>query len=81
MSNKVEHLRQILFDTIKGLNAGDIKPEQAKIIGELTQVVVNSAKVEVDFIRATNGRGIASGFLGEQPALDALPAPEGAADD
>lgn len=67
-SNKVEHLRSILFDVIEGVRNGDVTLEKAKTIAELTQVVVNSAKVEVEFIRATNGAGRASGFLGEQPA-------------
>lgn len=73
MSNKVEDLRDILFDTIRAVKDGKLPLDRAKAIGELTQVVVNSAKVEVDFIRATDGKGVASGFLGEQPRLPGDP--------
>lgn len=67
MSNKVDNLRAILFETIDAVRKGDMPLDRAKTVAELTQVVVNSARVEVDFIRATNGKGIGSGFLGEQP--------------
>lgn len=79
MSNKVDDLRDILFDTIRGVKDGSMALDRARAVGELTQVVVNTAKVEVEFIKATNGKGRASGFLGQQPqaepALPAEPAP------
>lgn len=78
MTNKVSDLRAILFETIGEVRAGKVSLDVAKTVADLTQVVVNSAKVEVDFIRATNGKGVASGFLGEQPdAVPELPAPDG----
>lgn len=66
MSSKMEDLREILFDTIRGVKSGVIPLDRAKAVGDLTQVVVNSAKVEVEFLRATNGKGVGTGFLGEQ---------------
>lgn len=73
-NHNIDHLRAVLFDIIDGVKGGTIPLEQAKMVAELTQVVVNSAKVEVDFIRATNGAGKASGFIGEQEP-PALPTP------
>lgn len=76
MSNKVDDLRDILFDTIRAVKDGSMALDRAKAVGELTQVVVNTAKVEVEFIKATNGKGRASGFLGQQPQAEpAKPAP------
>ena len=52
----IEDLREHLFSTIAGVKAGTVTIEQAKTIGDLCQVVVNTAKVEVDFVRATDRR-------------------------
>lgn len=74
-NNSIRDLRAILFDTIRAVKDDkDFPLERAKTVGELAQVIVNSAKTEVDFIRATNGKGVASGFLGAQPDLPAAPA-------
>jgi hypothetical protein len=56
MKNKIEDLRDHLFETIEALKDSE-KPmdiERAKAIADVSQVIVNSAKVEVDFIRATD---------------------------
>lgn len=58
----INQLRDSLFATIQGLKDGTIDLEKAKVIGELSQVVINSAKVEVDYIRASGG-GEAAFFL------------------
>lgn len=74
MSKTIEDLREHLFATIQGVRDGSVSIEQAKTVSELSQVVVNTAKVEVDFVRATERRD--SRFLGivdDQPA----PAPPG----
>ena len=62
----IEDLREHLFSTIAGVKAGTVTIEQAKTIGDLCQVVVNTAKVEVDFVRATERRD--SAFLVSAPA-------------
>lgn len=48
----VKELRTFLGDIMKGLKDGTIDVEKAKTISELGQVIVNSAKVEVDFLKA-----------------------------
>lgn len=57
----IQDLRELLFDTIQGVKNGSVDIDKAKVIGDLSQVMVNTAKVEVDFIRATDGEQ--SGFL------------------
>ncbi|WP_186078709.1 hypothetical protein [Burkholderia gladioli] len=61
--NNIESLRQHLFDALAALN-DRTKPadiERAKAVAELSQVIINSAKVEVEFIKAAGGKG--TGFL------------------
>lgn len=71
MKNKIEHLRNHLFATLEALQDED-KPmdiDRAKAIADVAQVVVNSAKIEVDFIRAT-GRERGTGFIPEERQLN-----------
>lgn len=66
MKNKIEDLRDHLFATIEGLLDPDnpLALDRAKTVAEVAAVLVNSAKVEVDYLRATdNVRG--SGFFPE----------------
>lgn len=57
----IDDLRELLFATIEGVKGGTLDIEKAKMIGELSQVMVNSAKVEVQYAQATGQKG--SGFL------------------
>lgn len=59
MKNKIEDLRNHLFAAIEGLMDED-KPmeiDRAKAVAEVAQVIVNSAKIEVDFLKATGSTG------------------------
>ena len=60
-SNKIEDLRDHLFEIIEMLKEGDMELDKAKAIADIAQVIVNSAKVEVDFIKVVHGNG--SGFI------------------
>ena len=51
--DKIQDLRHHLFETIEMLKDKDIDIATAKAIAEVGQVIVNTAKVEVSFIRAT----------------------------
>jgi hypothetical protein len=69
VKNKIEDLRNHLFATIEGL-MDDEKPldiERAKAIADVAQVIVNSAKVEVDFLKVSGVRG--SNFIPEQKQI------------
>lgn len=63
MSQDISALRSHLFAALAGLsdkeNPMDI--ERAKAIADVGQVIINSAKVEVDHIRVVGGKG--SGFI------------------
>ncbi len=57
MSNdhSIAGLRARLFAAIDGVRDGSLDVERAEVIGELAQVVVNTARVEVDYVRANGG--------------------------
>jgi hypothetical protein len=59
MKNKIEDLRNHLFATLEALSDEE-KPmdlERAKAIADVAQVIINSAKVEVEFLKSTGGTG------------------------
>lgn len=64
-------LRKLLFETINGIKDGTMRIERAKSISDLSQVIINSAKVEVDFIKATGGKARGSGFMDKPAELPA----------
>ena len=87
MSYTVTDLRADMAATIKALREGDEKMtvEKAKAISDLGQTMINSAKVEVDMIRAVGRNyaaptgfialeaaqmGDANGAGGQKPALE-----------
>ncbi|KAA0910639.1 hypothetical protein [Pusillimonas sp. ANT_WB101] len=55
MSKNINDLRRAMFDTLAGLRSGDITVEQAKAMSDVGQVIINSAKIEVEYIKATSG--------------------------
>jgi len=75
MNNKIEDLRNHLFATLEGLLDTE-KPmdlDRAKTVADVAQVVVNSAKVEVDYMNKIGGVG--TGFIPENPKqIQAAPA-------
>lgn len=64
MKNKIEDLRDHLFEVIEALKDKDAPMEldRAKAVADVAQVVINSAKVEVDYIK-TCGKGEGTGFI------------------
>jgi hypothetical protein len=48
----IKELRSLLGQAMQDLRDGKIDTNKAKVISDLGQVIVNSAKVEVDFIKA-----------------------------
>lgn len=65
MSNDINALRDHLFSALRGLNNGTVDVEKAKAISDVAQVIINSAKVEIDHIKVT-GQG-SSGFITDAP--------------
>ena len=70
MSDDINKLRELLFETMRDLRAGTIEVNCAKVINDTAQTIINSAKVEVEYIKAT-GAQTSNGFIesAEQPAL------------
>lgn len=66
-SNDIGALRAALFETLNGLKDGSINVEKARAINETCQTIIISAKVEVDYARAT-GLATGTGFV---PMLNA----------
>ncbi len=61
--NKIEDLRDHLFEVIEMLKDGDIEIETAKAIKAVGDTIVNSAKIEIQFINATKNTQIKSNFI------------------
>jgi len=71
MKNRIEDLRNHLFATIEALSDQEepMDLDRAKAISEVAQTIINSAKVEVEFLKATD-RERDSGFLSnDRPQL------------
>lgn len=64
MKNKIEDLRNHLFATLEALTDKEdpMDLDRAKAVADVAQTIINSAKVEVDFVRAT-GRVTGSDFI------------------
>jgi hypothetical protein len=60
--NKITDLRDHLFEVLERLKDGEIDIETAQTMADVSQVIINSAKIEVDFIKAT-GSNTDSGFI------------------
>jgi hypothetical protein len=60
--DKIQDLRHHLFETIEMLKDGDIEIEKARAISEVAQVIINSAKVEVQFLKEM-GSNRHTGFI------------------
>lgn len=75
MQNKIEDLRNHLFATIEALqdSANPMPLDRAQTIANVAQVLVSSAKVEVEFLKATDGTK-GTGFIRDGKVIDA-PAP------
>jgi hypothetical protein len=77
MANEtISDVRTHLFEALKGLTNKDapMEIERAKAVADVAQTIINSAKVEVDYLKIAGGQG--SGFIpealpdpGKKPAL------------
>ena len=74
--NKIEDLRNALFETIERLMDEDdpMDLDRAESVAKVAQVVVNTAKVEVDFIKHT-GHGGSSFIQNSLPVSAPLAGP------
>lgn len=73
----INELREHLMGTLTSLRDRDnpMEPDRARAVAQVAGVLVDTARVEVEFLKATGADK--SKFLGDQPETPALPAPSG----
>lgn len=67
MKNKIQDLRNHLFEVIEKVKDGDMPLDRAKVVADVAQVIINSAKAETEFLRALDKRS-GTGFIPEDGA-------------
>ena len=76
MKNKIEDLRNHMFAALEKLSEAETPEElkseldRSKAIADLGKVIVESAKAEVDFVKATKGELITTEFFNEGKLLN-----------
>lgn len=67
MSNDIHALRAALFETLRGVKDGTLDLDKARAVNEIGKTLIDSARVEVEYLKATDGGE--SAFLkgGAQP--------------
>lgn len=70
MKNKIDDLRDHLFETLEALKDKDdpMDLDRAQTIANVAKEIIASAKVEVDYARVT-GAELSGGFLERQEQL------------
>lgn len=63
MAREIQSLRDTLFETIDAVKGGKMEVDKAKTIAEIAKVIIDSARVENDYIKSINGTA-GSGFIG-----------------
>lgn len=71
MSKSIGDLRETLFATLEAVKTGAIDIEKSKQINEVAKTIVDTAKVEVDYLRVTGGGE--SAFIDTAIGADNLP--------
>jgi hypothetical protein len=73
VSNNISTVRQHLLDTLADLRNREnpMEVERARAVADVARVLVDSAKVEVDFIKASGATG--SDFMLADEAREAAP--------
>lgn len=51
----INDLRGTLFETLKGIKDGSIDLEKARAINEVSKTIIDTAKVEVDYLKVNGG--------------------------
>lgn len=76
-NNTLEDLREHLFETLKALRDKEspMSIERARAISDVAQTVINSAKAEVDYLKASGeANATLPVFESKEGKLPALPA-------
>lgn len=71
MSKTIEDLRAALFATLEAVKDGTLDLDKARQVNEVAKTIVETAKVEVDYLRVTGGGE--STFIDSAVSQDNLP--------
>jgi hypothetical protein len=76
MSQDLTALRAALFDTLAAVKAGTMELDRARAVNELGKTLIDSAKVEVEYLKAVGGGESAfiDTAIGADNVSQALPA-------
>jgi hypothetical protein len=69
--HNIADLRQKLFETLDAVKSGALDLDRARLVNELGKTLIDSAKVEVDFLRVTEETK--SDFLSPPKRAEDLP--------
>ena len=70
-SKSISDLREALFATLQGVKDGSVDLDRARAVNEIGKTLIDSAKVEVDYLRVTGGGE--SEFIDTAAGADNLP--------
>ncbi|WP_157266487.1 hypothetical protein [Azohydromonas aeria] len=62
--NTLGDLRAALFETLRGVRSGDVDLDRARAVNEIAKTLIDSAKVEIDYLKVNGG--------GESDFIDAV---------
>ena len=65
MNHTISDLRSVLFETLQQVKSGSMELDRAKTVSEVAQTIINTARIEVDYAKAT-GADVSSGFIEQQ---------------
>lgn len=57
MSKNLSDLRAALFDTLEKVKSGELELDKARTINDIGKTLIDSAKVEVQYLEAIGGAG------------------------
>lgn len=56
MKNNIEGLNEVLFDTLKGLNSGDVSVSKAKAIVDVSTAITKNASLQLQAFKLSKGK-------------------------
>lgn len=75
MSKTLNDLRETLFTTLQAVKDGTIDLERARAVNDIGKTLIDSAKVEVDYLRTAGGgeSSFIDSAIGNDNIPDGLP--------
>lgn len=74
MTKSISDLYDSLFETLEAVKNGSMDIDRAKMVTEVGQTIINTAKVEVLYVRETGG-AVTSSFIEKKAFPPEAPGP------